>query len=115
LNTPKLGARLKEARNAKGLTAEQLSELVNINPKSIWLIESGNRSTTLPTLLKFCHALDLKPSDLLSGDLDNDVKNATTEYLELFELMDILNAKDLSVLEDIIQVTIKKRKSYRNS
>ena len=115
MNTQNLGVRLKEARNAKGLTAEQLAELVNITSKSIWQIESGNRSTTLPTLLKFCHALDMKPSELLSDSLNYDVENenTTSEYIELFQLMN--NIKDLNVLEDIINVTIRNRKYYRST
>ncbi len=52
-----IGARIKEVRNKKGLTQEQLSEKMEINPKYLSSIERGNENPTLNTLIKLSESL----------------------------------------------------------
>lgn len=109
------GSKLKEARIKKGLTQEQFAEMIEMSPKTIWHIESGNKGTTLSALLVMCKALDINPSDLLSADLDTDLKNNKSEYISLFKNIKELPIDDRNLLHNIIKVTIKNRGYYRET
>lgn len=53
----KINERLKDLRNARGLSFRALSELTGINIKNLSQIESGKNSPTLDTTEKICKAL----------------------------------------------------------
>ena len=52
-----IGARIKELRNKKGFTQEQLAENIGINPKYLSGIERGKENPTLDMLIKLSGAL----------------------------------------------------------
>ena len=51
-----LGARIKELRKAKGLSQDELSEKINIDPKHLSRIEVGKSYPSLDTLEKTANA-----------------------------------------------------------
>ena len=55
----KIGARIKELRNLKGMTQEGLSELIYINPKYLSGIERGKENPTINTIIKLSEVLDV--------------------------------------------------------
>ena len=61
-----IGARIKEIRNKKGLTQEQLSEKMEINPKYLSSIERGNENPTLNTLIKLSESLEVDLGEIFS-------------------------------------------------
>ena len=61
-----IGARIKDIRNKKGLTQEQLSEKMKINPKYLSSIERGNENPTLNTLIKLAESLEVDLSKIFS-------------------------------------------------
>ena|GEM_PF-477246 len=61
-----IGARIKEVRNKKGLTQEQLSEKMEINPKYLSSIERGNENPTLNTLIKLSESLEVDLGEIFS-------------------------------------------------
>jgi len=61
-----VGARIKELRNRKGFTQEQLSEKMGINPKYLSSIERGNENPTLNTLIKLSEALEVDSGEIFS-------------------------------------------------
>ena len=61
-----IGARVKEIRNKKGLTQEQLSERMEINPKYLSSIERGNENPTLNTLIKLSESLEVDLNQIFS-------------------------------------------------
>lgn len=60
-----VGAKVRSARKAKGITIRQLSELVSMNYANIGYIELGQRNTTLITLRTIAAALDKEITDFL--------------------------------------------------
>ncbi len=54
-----LGARIKEIRKARGLTQEQLAEMVDIEQKHVSRIESGKNYPTIDRLEKIAAALNV--------------------------------------------------------
>lgn len=59
LNVKQLGASIKKARLEKGLTQEQLAELVNITPVHIKQLESGRRKPSVDLLYLLARTLNL--------------------------------------------------------
>ena len=59
-----LGSRIKNIRNKKGLTQEQLSEKMEINPKYLSSIERGNENPTLNTLIKLSESLEVDSGEI---------------------------------------------------
>ena len=53
-----LGARVKELRKARGLSQDQLAELIGIEPKHVSRIEVGKSYPTLDRLERIAKALD---------------------------------------------------------
>ncbi len=72
-----LGARIKELRKAKGLSQDELSEKINIDPKHLSRIEVGKSYPSLDTLEKTANALNV-------------------EIKELFEFMHLSRGKELT-------------------
>ena len=61
--------RLKEARQAKGLSQAALAEMVGVSRNTISSIETGQISPTAKLALMLCIALDKKFEDLFYFDL----------------------------------------------
>ena len=70
----KLGKRINEVRKARGLTADKLSELCNINATYLRQIEGGAKMPSLPVFIDICNALHVSPDYLLQDELkENEV------------------------------------------
>jgi transcriptional regulator with XRE-family HTH domain len=61
----KLGAQVRQARQSKGLSQEQLAVDAVLDRSYLSGIELGKHNMTLMNLVKLAEALDLKPSELL--------------------------------------------------
>lgn len=63
-----LGSRIKELRKKKGLTQQQLADLINVTKVSICCYEKGNRTPNLETFVDLVNVLDTTPEYLLGMD-----------------------------------------------
>lgn len=61
-----LGRRIKELRQKKGLTQEQLSDMINVGERNLSKIECGNNFVTAETLSKIIDALEIEPQELFN-------------------------------------------------
>lgn len=59
---------IKQWREFRGLTQEQLAEKTNMSPGNVSLIERGLQNYTQETLESIAHALRCEPADLLTRD-----------------------------------------------
>ncbi|MBL4800560.1 MAG: helix-turn-helix domain-containing protein [Emcibacter sp.] len=75
-NTP--AARLKAARENKGLTRKKLAELTGIPEKSIEKYEYGGMELNISRLKALCNALDIKPTEIIDID-DSSEKKSISE------------------------------------
>lgn len=66
MDTNLIGKRIRLARQASSLTAEQLAERLGIASESLGHIECGARNTSLQTLIKIADILDVS-LDYLAG------------------------------------------------
>lgn len=60
-----LGRRIAELRAERGLTQEQLAELVDVSARYIQSVEAGEENLTVRTLAKFGTVLEVAVYDLL--------------------------------------------------
>ena len=64
------GKRLKSIRKSRGITQEHLAELLGLNPKSIYAIESGLKFVSTNTLNKIPEVLQVSFAELFTFDND---------------------------------------------
>lgn len=57
--------RLRQLREARGLSQYDLASKSGIRQPTIWRYEAGEREPDLPTLRKLAEALGIKPSELV--------------------------------------------------
>ena len=60
-----VGQRIKEAREAKNLTQEELAALVDLSSTHVSVIERGLKVTKLDTFVAIANALDVSADTLL--------------------------------------------------
>ena len=82
----KMGSRIKAFRADKGLTQEELAQVVDVEIHHIANIENGRRTPSLKLLIYLADALDVSADDLLSDNLDYSKSNTKTEVHDI--LMD---------------------------
>lgn len=76
-----LGKKIKQYRENKNYTQEQLAEMIGINSRSLSLIERGSNFVTSETLEKISCALDIFPKQLFDFDEEFSSNFNTKEKL----------------------------------
>lgn len=93
-----VGQRIKAAREAKGLTQEELAALVDLSPTHVSVIERGLKVLNLDSFVAIANALDVSADALLIDVVDHSTETAACELsnqisrLPHRERMKILNA-----------------------
>ena len=102
-----IGQKIKQARIAKGLTQEELGNLVGLQKSAIAKYENGRVvNIKRSTLQKLAQALDLRGSDLI---IEADPKEAAE--LSARVLMDV---ELMGALEDYYTLTEENKKIIRD-
>lgn len=73
--SPQIGARLKAARVASGLTLDQLARATGLSKSFLSRLEHDGTSPRLPTLLTICKALALPVGSLFEAAEENIVRS----------------------------------------
>ena len=66
----KIGARIKEYRNKKGLSQEALADTVSVDYRHIASIENGRKYPSLELVILIANALGISADDILFDVLD---------------------------------------------
>lgn len=93
-----LGRRIKELRKMKGLSQEELSEKVDIDPKHLSRIEVGRGFPSLDTLEKIAKALNVEMKDFF--EFAHEARSAK-------ELMKTLEGLAKETDEDSLRLLVK--------
>lgn len=80
-----VGTRIKEAREAKNLTQEQLAEEVGLSPSHMSVIERGVKGPRLETFIEIVNALDTTSDALLLDVLNNSMQIEATALSKKIE------------------------------
>lgn len=76
-----LGKRINAVRKDRGLTADRLSEMCNINATYLRQIEGGVKMPSLSVFIDICKALKISPDYLLQDDVNS---GPTATYARTF-------------------------------
>ena len=69
-----VGRRVRQAREAAGLTQERFAELIGVSPQNISCVERGLADVSLTVLRRMCQILRVSSDTLLMGEQrSNDV------------------------------------------
>ena len=76
-----LGSRIRDAREAAGLTQERFAEIVSFAPKNVSDIERGVVGISIEALIRICENLSISADDILFGSRDKNQVEHITERL----------------------------------
>ena len=81
------GKRLKVIRKSRNLTQEKLAELIDIYPRQLSKIETGEHFPSSKTLEKICYNLDVLPKDLFDfcENDKNECFGTNNNFLKLID------------------------------
>lgn len=99
-----IGARVKEIRTKRGITQDQLSERVEINPKYLSSIERGKENPTLNTLIKLSQSLEVKLDEIFSFV---EIADPDTRKSLILSLLDEANDEELKLAYKILSAIIR--------
>ncbi len=63
----KFGKRVQQLRKQRGLTQEDLADLVNVDRSYMGFVERGERNPTLDKIIKIAKSLGITLSELFKG------------------------------------------------
>ena len=66
-----IGSRIKQARNQKRITQEQLADMVDVSVQYVSDLERGVTGSSVSTIIRICQVLDVSSDYLLLGKTSN--------------------------------------------
>lgn len=91
-----IGARVKEAREAAGLTQERLAELIDITAQYLSGVERGAVGLSVPVLQRLCSVLLVSSDYILTGNTE------TSDVLGVTARLSKLSAEHIKNVENIL-------------
>lgn len=108
MNLKAVGRRIKQAREAKGLTQEQLAEKVSLSASHMSVIERGVKPPKLETFVDIANVLNVDANSILTDVLSVSNEIVSTQIsARLSALPSAKQKKILRVLDTLIQETIE--------
>ena len=99
-----VGQRIKDAREAKNLTQEELAALVNLSSIHVSVIERGLKVTKLDTFVAIANALDVSADELLVDVVAHSVTGVSNR---LSDKISSLPMKEQKKIIKVIQALIE--------
>ena len=94
-----IGQKIKKARLERGLTQQELGNIVGVQKSAIAKYENGRVvNIKRSTLQKIASTLNIRPSELLFNESPKDTADLHVKIITDFELMDAI--KDYYVLSE---------------
>jgi transcriptional regulator with XRE-family HTH domain len=101
-----IGAKIKELRTNKGLTQEELSEKVGVNPKYLSSIERGKGNPTLNTLIKLSESLEVDIGDIfIFRFVEAEDPDRRRDLINSF--LDEANSEQLKLILKVLSVIVR--------
>ena len=98
-----IGKKVQEFRKKKGMTQEELSELINISPHYLSALERGLYNIKLETLVKILNCLDCSADEIFC-DVVN--KSYATNANRLSDRLDKLPIEEQSKILAVVDTMI---------
>ena len=101
-----IGQKIKKARLERGLTQQELGDIVGVQKSAIAKYENGRVvNIKRSTLQKITKALNIRPSELLFSESPKDTADLHVKIITDFELMESL--KDYYLLSEEKQKMVR--------
>lgn len=99
-----IGHRIKEIRENRGYTQEQLAEKLNLSVQHISVIERGVKAPRLDTFIKIANILEINADYLLK-----DVLRVSSQLTsnELYDLLGQVSEKEKRRILEVVRVLIQ--------
>lgn len=91
-----LGARIKQQRKFKHMTAELLASKIGVSLSFLWELERGNKKPSLPTFVRIANTLEISADDLLCDSLN---MSTAPQLNNLSKKLDCLSKEQLKMVE----------------
>lgn len=103
-----IGNNVRRYRMERGLTQQELADMVNVDTSTIGRIEGGSRMMSILNLHAVARALSVNYCSLLQGDgVDARIQNITAQLSDQ-------TPEDLAYIEQIIDSVIQYGRRYRS-
>lgn len=99
-----IGKRIGQYRKKKGMTQEELSEIVDISPHYLSALERGIYNIKLELLVKMLNALDLSADEVFCDVVDRSCAISTSR---LSERLDSLPKEEQQRILAVVDTMIK--------
>lgn len=106
----KIGNRVKQLRQDKGISQEELALTANLNKSFVGQIERGKKNATVKTIEKICLALNVTLHEFFSFELD-EIDIPSDSLIKISALFKNLNDKQISQVVELIRQIIGLSKS----
>lgn len=104
-----IGNRIKEARKSKGLSQQQLGDMLGVSKVSVCGYETGTRIPTLENFLQLVELLDLTPDYILGREVDV-VAEGSEPYSVKLSKQDIEIINELKKYPELYNILTKDSK-----
>lgn len=104
MNLKLMGRKIKEAREKKGYTQEQLAERLNLSVQHVSVIERGVKAPRLETFVHIANELDVNADYLLEDLLSVSVQLFSNE---LYCMMEGISEKEKKRILEVVNVLVK--------
>ncbi|MBQ5558979.1 MAG: helix-turn-helix transcriptional regulator [Lachnospiraceae bacterium] len=91
-----LGNAIKKAREAKGMTREQLAEIINYAPRHIQAVENDGQYPSIELLVRLVTMFDISVDEYI---FPKSQAQKTSARRRLDTLLDQLDDKELAIIE----------------
>lgn len=110
------GEHLKELRSEKNISQSELADLIGMHSTHISRYERDLTQPTLEVIKKIAEALSVSTDALIYGSSGQQAKNKIkdTELLTMFNKVQSLEDKDISVIKSLISAYILKTDLQKN-
>lgn len=106
LDQKEMGRRVRNRREARKMSREELAEQLCVSPQFVADIEYGNKGVSIKRLYMLCQILDVTADYLLAGNVysaDED-KEALQVCEEIMGLLQRCDAKQLKGIREIAEI-----------
>lgn len=110
------GEHLKELRSEKNISQSDLADLISMHSTHISRYERDLTQPTLEVIKKIAEVLSVSSDALIYGSSDQQAKNKIkdTELLTMFNKVQSLDSKDITVIKSLLNAYILKTDLQKN-
>lgn len=99
-----IGHRIKEIRESRGYTQEQLAEKLNLSVQHVSVIERGIKSPRLDTFIRIANILEINADYLLKDVL---LVSSQLTSNELYDMLGQISEKEKRRILEVVRVLIQ--------